>query len=458
MASINTKPKFTPQRTHEGALADRMTKTQALRRSVMACLLWEDNFYESGVSIADRIFSLAQEVPIETLSQIAIEAREDAKLRHVPLLLLVALAARGSGNALVSMTIARVIQRADELTEFLALYWAMNPKRGERNAPLSAQVKKGLAQAFAKFDAYQIAKYDRAKSVRLRDVLFLSHAKPADAEREALYKKLVDDVLETPDTWEVALSSGADKKETFTRLLQDGKLGYLALLRNLRNMEQAGVDRELVNTAIRARKGADRVLPFRFTAAARYAPSFERALDDALVATVDQSEPFKGSTIIMVDVSWSMKAALSGKSDLTRMDAAATLAAIVPGDVRIVTFSNALTEVPARKGMAGVEAVIRSQPHASTQLAKSVEWVNGNLPCDRLIVITDEQATGALSSQMGGGHLPAPKAPKAYMINVASHQNGVGYGNGWVHLDGFSENILRYIREVEAMDLGDNDI
>lgn len=454
MASINAKTKTAPVRTHEGAPADRMTKTQALRRSVMSCLLWEDSFYESGVSIADRILGLAKEVPIETLAQIAIEAREDAKLRHVPLLLLVALAQRGSGNGLVSATIARVIQRADELSEFVALYWSLNPARPDgKKAPLSAQVKKGLALAFGNFDAYQIAKYDRAKEVRLRDVLFLAHAKPANDDRKDLYKKLVDNELSAPDTWEVALSGGADKKETFTRLLTDGKLGYLALLRNLRNMEQAGVDRELVNAAIRARKGADRVLPFRYTAAARYAKSFERALDDALVASIDQSQPLAGSTVVMVDVSYSMTAKLSGKSDLTRMDAAATLASILPGDVRVVTFSNGLVEVPARKGMAGVEAVIRSQSHQGTALAEAVKVVNANFACDRLIVITDEQASGALSGQMGGGRLPAPKAGKAYMINVASYRNGIGYGNGWVHIDGFSENVLRYIREVEAMDL-----
>ncbi|UTC29468.1 RNA-binding protein [Brevundimonas phage vB_BpoS-Bambus] len=459
MASINAKPKATTARTHEGAPADRMTKTQALRRSVMSCLLWEDNFYESGVSIADRIQSLAKEVPVETLAQIAVEAREDAKLRHVPLLLLVVLAQRGSGSALVSLTIARVIQRADELSEFLALYWALNPLRSNgKKAPLSAQVKKGLSMAFGNFDAYQIAKYDRAKSVRLRDVLFLAHAKPANDDRETLYKKLVDNELAAPDTWEVALSGGADKKATFTRLLTDGKLGYLALLRNLRNMEQAGVDRDLVNAAIRARKGADRVLPFRFTAAARYAPSFERALDDALVASINQAEPFTGSTVVMVDVSYSMRNKLSGKSDLTRMDAAATLASILPGDVRVVTFSNGLVEVPARKGMAGVDAVIRSQPHNGTALAQAVDVVNRQFACDRLIVITDEQANGALSSTMGGGRLPAPKAGKAYMINVASHQNGVGYGNGWVHIDGFSESVLRYIREVEAMDFSDGNV
>jgi 60 kDa SS-A/Ro ribonucleoprotein len=83
----------------------------------------------------------------------------------------------------------RVIQRADELAEFLAIYWA------EGKQPLSAQVKKGLAAAFVKFDEYALAKYDRAGAVRLRDVLFLSHAKPVDAAQAELWKRLVENEL-----------------------------------------------------------------------------------------------------------------------------------------------------------------------------------------------------------------------------------------------------------------------
>ncbi len=94
-----------------------------------------------------------------------------------------------------------MIQRADELSEFVAIYWA-----GGRQ-PLSAQVKKGLAAAFGKFDEYALAKYDRAGAVRLRDVLFLSHARPVDEAQAALWKRLAENELATPDTWEVALSA-----------------------------------------------------------------------------------------------------------------------------------------------------------------------------------------------------------------------------------------------------------
>lgn len=457
MASSNTTTKRTFQeKTHEGAPAARMNTVQALRRSVMSCLLFENEAYEDGVEISKRIQSLAEQVPVETLAEIAIEAREVANLRHVPLLLLVALAKRGSGNGLVSQTIARVIQRADELAELVALYWKFNPARdGARKAPLSKQMKLGLSKAFAKFDAYQIAKYDRAKEVRLRDVMFLSHPKAANDEREALYKGLVDQTLESPDTWEVALSAGGDKKEEFTRLLESGKLGYLALLRNLRNMDQAGVDRTLVNSAIRARKGgAHRVLPFRYIAAARAAKSFEPALDEALIASIADVAKLPGRTVVLVDVSGSMDTQLSGKSDLKRIDAACALASVISAeDLRVFSFSNQLVEVPARKGMSGVEAISRSQSHGGTELASAVHTINLKVPHDRLIVITDEQAGGGSGyGYASRGRVPDPVVKHAYMINVASHKNGVGYGK-WTHIDGFSESVLRFIAEAEGANL-----
>jgi hypothetical protein len=420
--------------THEGAPAVALTAEQRLRRSVAACFLWEDEFYEDGVAIADRIVALALDVAPDVTAALAIEAREQFNLRHTPLLLLAALTRTGPGTSLVADTIERVIQRADELTEFLAIYW----RNGRR--PLTKQMKLGLARAFAKFDAYQLAKYDRDGPVKLRDVLFLVHAKPKDEAQATLWKQVAERTLATPDTWEVALSGGADKRETFERMISEGKLGYLALLRNLRNMDQAGVDETLVREAILARRGASRILPFRYVAAARAAPRFEPWLDEALMEAVLEGPVFEGRTIVLVDVSGSMGARLSARSDLTRMDAAAALASVVPGDLRVFTFSNEVVEIPARRGMAGVDAVIRSQAHGGTQLGKAVARVN-RLPHDRLIVVTDEQAANTV---------PAPKAALAYMVNVASARNGVGYG-AWTHIDGFSESVFRFMRQHEAL-------
>lgn len=421
--------------TFEGARAvANLLAYETLRRSVLACLLWEDSFYESGESNADRIQKYAALVSTEQLAALAVEARTKFHLRHVSLWLLVALAKRG--GRLVGQAIEQTIQRPDEITEFLALYW----KEGKK--PLAKQVKLGLAAAFRKFDAYALAKYNRAGAVKLRDALFLVHAKPANPEQAELWKQLAEDRLPAPDTWEVALSAGKNKAETFTRLLTEKKLGYLALLRNLRNMIQAGVDTELIKTALLERRGADRVLPFRYVAAARACPQLEPAIDQALLACLQQMPAlpeWPENTVVLVDVSGSMAARLSNRSDLTRMDAAAALAAIVPGQVRLFTFSSKVLEVPPRRGMAGVDAIIRSQPHSATELANAIDHVN-TIPHQRLIVITDEQATA--------DDLPKPKAAFAYMINVASYKNGVGYGD-WTHLDGFSEHVLHWMAAFE---------
>lgn len=436
---LNTKSPRAPVHTHEGAPAKLITPVQALRRSVLSCLLWEKEFYEEGRDIASRIAMLATQVPALTLADLAWEARNKQHLRHVPLLLLSLLAKYHQGRV-VGEAIANTITRADEITEFLAVYAQVNGVAPNKIKPvLSAQVRKGLARAFLKFDEYQLAKYNRDGAIRLRDALFLSHAKPDTPERDALWKRLIAGELATPDTWEVALSGGADKKATFERLIKEGNLGYLALLRNLRNMIQAGCDLNLVNKAILDRKnGAHRVLPFRFVAAARAAPQLEPSIDTALCEAIAALPALPGKTIVLVDVSGSMDVNLSGKSDLKRVDAAAALASLINGDLRVFSFSDRAQEVPPRRGMAGVDAVTRSQPHGGTRLGAAVAHVNA-LPHDRLIVITDEQSWDPV---------PDPVAKRAYMISVASAKNGVGYGK-WTHLDGFSENVIRWMIEAE---------
>jgi hypothetical protein len=434
MARLNTLNfNFTP-RTHEGAPARHISPELQLRRSVLACLLWEKQFYEDGIEIAGRIAELVPTVAAEKVAGLAIEARERMKLRHAPLLLVREMARHKTHRRLVSDTLAQVIQRADELSEFIAIYW-----KGGR-VPLSGQVKKGLAAAFPKFDEYALAKYDRGGPVKLRDVLFLCHAKPRDAAQAGVWKKLIWGRLNPPETWEVALSSGADKREAWQRLLAENKLGALALLRNLRNMREAGVEEELVLSALRSMSTA-RVLPFRFLAAARYASQWEETLEQAMLKCVAGQEKLAGKTIVLVDVSGSMTAPLSRRSEMQRTDAAYGLAVLlreIGEKVSVFSFSDDLVEVPARRGFALRDAIGASQRHNSTQLGKAVESLNQKEQYDRLIVISDEQAHDSV---------PGPKA-NGYVINVANYKNGVGYGK-WTHIDGWSEAVVEYIRTLE---------
>lgn len=428
-------------RTKEGAKGRAFTPEQQLRRALMNSMLWENQFYEDGVAIAERMAALVPKVKAETVAALAIEAREDMKLRHAPLLIVREMARHETHRTLVADTLERIIQRPDELTEFLAIYWAdaLGPMQQRKKAAVSAQVKKGLARAFAKFDAYQLAKYNRDGAVRLRDVLFITHAKPKDEAQEKIWKQLVDGKLTSPDTWEVALSGGADKKETFERLIAEKKLGALALLRNLRNMQVAGVSKKAIGKALDEMR-TDRVLPYRFIAAAQHAPDLEPELEHAMFRSIEGHAKLKGKTILLVDVSGSMDSPLSGRSEMRRLEAAnglAVLAREIGEDVEIYTFSDHVKKIAPRRGFALRDAITSSQPHSGTWLGKAVAEVDRKGA--RLIVFTDEQS-----------HDPVP-APKGvgYMVNVASYQHGVGHGD-WRRVDGFSEKILDWIIASEA--------
>jgi 60 kDa SS-A/Ro ribonucleoprotein len=427
---------------HEGVLTRKITPEQQLRRSVMSAMLFEGEFYEDGETIASRVAKLIPEVDAGAVRQIALDARNKMHLRHMPLFIVREMARvrldKGIHRKLVADTLVDVIQRADELAEFLALYW----KDGKQ--PLSAQVKKGLRNAFTKFDAYALAKYNRDNVVKLRDVLFLSHAKPVDDAQAEVFKKLVNKTLEVPDTWEVALSAskGENKREVWERLLRENKLGAMALIRNLRNFIEEGVDTSLVKTALALCK-PERVLPFRFLAAVRHAPQFALDLEALMLRNLEGQEKLPGNTVLLVDVSPSMNVVLSDKSEMTRMDAGCGLAVLlreVCESVRCFAFSTEMGEAPAYRGLALADAVKRAAPSNGTLLGRAVTNAN-NIGYDRLIVVTDEESQDPV---------PMPKGDKAYMVNVASNKNGIGY-HPWVHIDGWSNAIVDYIREYERV-------
>lgn len=451
------------ERTHGGAEAVMTGAYEALRRSVLSCLLWEREFYEDGVSIAERILTNSRAVSASDMMDLAIEARHTFNIRHAPLLLAASLAHYHKGP-LVGETIERVIGRADELGEFLAIYASINKAApvghpSQLKPVLSNQVRKGLARAFCKFDEYQLAKYNRAAPVTLRDVMFLVHPEPKNDAQKAVWERLINDELKVPDTWETNLSAGKSKKETFERLLREEKLGYMALLRNLRNMEEADVDRSLINDAILARKGANKMLPYRYIAAAEQAGSFRGVLNKALLSSFQDLDKLKGRTLIVVDVSGSMSAPTSAYSRINRMFAAAALAIILKGmsedPVVYATAGrdseriHATKRVPDQDGLDLGEAIFKTPVGGGgiflTQCMKYLE--KKEKTADRIVVITDEQDCSVADMDRPG--LAEPFGDRNYLINVASYQNGIGYGRKWTHLDGFSDATVRWILEYE---------
>lgn len=466
---------------YEGTPVKALSPEQELRRSVLSCMLFEDTFYETGADASARIAELVKKVGFEKTAVIAIEAREKMKLRHAPLLLARECARMGAGRPMGDL-LYRIIQRPDELAEFLAIYW-----KDGKDQPLAAQVKIGLARAFRKFDAHALAKYDRPDGVKLRDVAFLAHVKPGGEKAtgqvmaslvnrsfypehtkggkggkgrfpvKSSYELGEYSPLATPDTWEVELSAGKDKRETFTRLMAEGKLGALALLRNLRNMIQAGVEDAAISKGLAAMK-VERVLPFRFISAAKYAPRFEPELEQAMYRCLARTAKLGGRTALVVDTSPSMwDAKISAKSEMDRFEAAAALAVLlreVCEEARVYAFNERAYEVPPRRGFALRDALSATKGGASCG-GLAVDMAN-KAGYDRIIVLTDGQWH---YSSIPGGRIdgegdakvvsPAPLTAKAYMVNMAATKNGVGYGK-WTAIDGWSEAIVEYVRAAET--------
>ena len=451
MASINRKDEKAVVQTHGGARTFEVDAEEKLYRTVMTCLLWEDVHYENGETIAQRIASLIPKVSPLRVAQIAIDARNLMKLRHVPLLIAREMAKLESHKGIVSKVLSEIIQRADELTEFLAIYWK------EKKQPLSNQVRKGLSAAFKKFNEYSLAKYDsKGEKIRLRDVLFLVRPKSDTAEQKNLWKKLANDKLETPDTWEVEISKAGNNKNSWERLLKENKLGDLALIRNLRNMEKVNVNSDLIKSAINKMKG-DRVLPFRYLFAALHAPKYESELEQALFRSLEGKEKLKGKTILIVDVSGSMYGTtVSKNSEVDRARVATSLAVLVrelcENAAIYATAGNDGSRihktqlVPSRRGFALSDAIFKlSEPlgGGGIFLTQVMDYVKkAETSADRIIVITDEQDCS--------GESDAPSRADAfgtynYIINVNTYEHGIGYKK-WTHINGWSEAVLDFIR------------
>jgi hypothetical protein len=275
----------------------------------------------------------------------------------VPLVLTIELAKQHNGDGLVSALTARIVKRADEITELLAYYAQSNGRtNAKRLNKLSKQLQKGLAEAFNRFDEYQFAKYNRNAAVKLRDALFLVHPKAKDEAQQTLFDKIVKDELQTPYTWEVELSAlGQQKydsielklqtvKSKWEELIFSNKIGYMALLRNLRNILEASVSNEALNKVCDYLGNTNAVaksrqLPFRFLSAYRELKELKNgkvsmvldALENAVLQTASNIAGYGENTkvVIAADISGSMQTPVSARSRVQRFDIGLMLAMLL---------------------------------------------------------------------------------------------------------------------------------
>ena len=205
--------------------------------------------------------------------------------------------------------------------------------------------------------------------------MFMVHPTPLDDAQAALWAWLANNELKAPDTWEVACRAARTSARAFTRLLLEEKLGYLALLRNLRNMAGPASIRRWCSAQF-SPAGRRTMLPFRYIAAVRAAPQFASQLNTAPARVRSTLAEAASRTVVLVDVSGSMDMQLSSKSDLRRIDAAAALASVINGDsVRTFVYANNAVEVPTYQGLPGVDQ-IGAEVGGGTDLARGIQAVD----------------------------------------------------------------------------------
>ncbi|MDR1543458.1 MAG: TROVE domain-containing protein [Prevotellaceae bacterium] len=332
---------------YEGAKAYKMSPEMELYSAVVTCMV-DDSYYEAAEERLVRIRELIGKCKPEFTAKLAVYARTAMNMRSIPVVLAVELAKISSGNDLVQRLVSNIVRRADEITEVLAYYQTANERTETKKLNrLSKQLQKGLQQAFNRFDEYQFAKYNRDTAVKLRDALFIVHPKAKDGAQQQIFNKIVDNKLDTPYTWETELSAlgqqnfeNAEAKAAAFRakweeLLDSGKVGYMALLRNIRNILQANVSAEHVKELCKALSFPDAVrkskqLPFRFLSAYRetskiengFAPQIMDALEKAAAISSENIAGFDENTRVVVacDVSGSMQCTISQRSSIQNYD------------------------------------------------------------------------------------------------------------------------------------------
>jgi len=326
-----TEPNTT---NYMGGKAYTLTPAMELYTAVVATML-DNSYYEKANDRLERIQKLVTENDPVFVAKLAVYTREKMYLRSAPVVLAVELAKHHKGDDLVSKLTNRIVQRADEITEVLSYYAVSNNRQGVKKlGKLSKQIQKGLAMAFQKFDEYQFAKYNRDSAVKLRDAMFLVHPKAENDAQQALFERIISDNLQTPYTWETQLSalgnqefaSEVEKQQAkallWEELMESGKIGYMATLRNLRNICLQGTAKalelalNLITNETQVKKSKQ--LPFRYLSAyseiekidekslvfpekkARIADIL-KAIEKAVSYSIDNLPNLEGRTLILTD-------------------------------------------------------------------------------------------------------------------------------------------------------------
>lgn len=489
---VSTKPEIT---THEGGRAfERSSPMEELYLLAAGSLMIQDTFYESKDERLERFRSLVSQCMgrksgLTFLAPLAVYLREQLHLRSLPTMLVAECLQGGAPQA--DLAAQRVWVRGDEHLEALAYLAATKQKR-------TKHFLRAVAKRLASLSEKQLIKYAAgAKSFSQKDAICLSHPKPGGSPATAARLKYIRkgwDALTDEEkaflplvqrtkagealTWEQKLSAEGQKDHedqskarAWAEILPE--MGYMALLRNLRNIHQAtefkaGSDMEklLVGRLVDPDEvRRSKQLPFRFLNAARaltetrIPPAVINSLGRAMDISVCNVPEIPGHTALLVDLSGSMEHRLSPDSrasnGATYMDMACLLAAAwlrKNPETTVICFSSEVERVviPAGTPVGAGAHILRQWRHAGrmTNMAEAVR-VGLNHNPDRIMAITDEQSHDNVWDVLARW-LDAESERNAYVVNLAGYKPGVTARHGRVRTaGGWNDSVFRWVEACE---------
>jgi len=368
--------------------------------SILLTSFMMDQFYRSATDTMVRMFELMDSIEDKRfIAQTAIFARNQFGMRSVTHATAAYIAKAVKGERWTKSFFEKVVHRPDDMTEILSLYFTLfgNPKRSKHGGEVPSAVRKGFGMALQRLTEYQLAKYQaKTASVSLVDVINMVH--PPGNDRIGA---LIDGTLPPAETWEVRLTKAGQeatsesdkarlKEEAWTSLIRERKLGYFALLRNLRNISTqapAVLDEALEMLCDPSLVRKSLVLPFRFTTAydiMRENRKIAVALNKALEVSMANVPRFAGRTLVVLDVSGSMN---GRPADIGSLFAAVL---VKSSDADMMVFSDRARYVPYNP-LDSVTTIRDSFRFAAGGTNFHAIFRTIDKPYDRIILLSDMQ-------------------------------------------------------------------
>lgn len=447
--------KTTPTTTNvAGGVAYEMSNEMALV-SLLLTSFGDDKYYAKANDEFKRLETLIDACDKYFVAQAIVFARTVFGMRSITHVAASLLAKHIGGAEWASRFFTRVVRRPDDMTEIVA-YHKM------RKQKMSNAMKRGFAKAFEGFDRYQISKYrGDGKDVKLVDIVNLCHPVECDYNGGAI-SALVKGELKQEDTWEAMLSqAGSDrdkKREVWHSLIDAKKLGYFALLRNLRNIIQLD-DNELKNKAYGVLTNEylidkSLVLPFRFDTAYEEmrkigANEAMRQVSRACEISCKNVPRLVGKTLVALDVSGSMNGRPSQIASLF----AAILAK--SNDVDVMTFNDSARYVAFNPddSLMTIKSSFRFTGGGTN--FNSV-FATANKAYDRIVLLSDMQSwmdnwwAGNSRDGMRAYRRKWNTSCKFYSFDLAGHGTLAIPERDTFCLAGFSDKIFDIMSNLEA--------